>query len=407
MDKGTEELIAIMMPLLNEYQRRIFLSALVSISGWGCASDISDYTGVSMTTLTKGKSELAKLEREPTARPAAGSGGRIRAEGGGRKRSADKNPEIREELFRLLDGNVIGDPESPITWTTLSTRNLSEMLEEKGLKVSHALISRLLAEEGFSLQQNKKYVQTGNPGPDRDEQFRFIKSQTEMMIAAGDPVISVDAKKKELVGNYANKGAEYRRAGNPRLVNDHDFQGPGGKAVPYGVYDINADEGFVSVGISHDTAQFAVNSIRSWWEYMGKERYQDAKALMITADSGGSNGRRNRLWKTELQRLANDTGLEILVRHYPPGTSKWNKIEHRLFSFISMNWAGKPLTSLEVIVNLIGNTQTRSGLRVECRLDKNEYSKGIKVCDEDLKNITLIADDWRGDWNYRILPNNS
>lgn len=405
LDEGTEEHIAIMMPLLNEYQRRIFLASLASSLGWGSASEISDYTGVSMTTLKKGKDEIESLMKDPKARPKADDTARVRAEGGGRKKAEEKDPNVRRDLIELLDGNIIGDPESPLTWTTLSTRTLSEKLKAEGHDVSHAKVSRMLSEEGFSLQQNKKYVQTGDPGPDRDRQFRYIKEQTEAMIGKQCPVISVDAKKKELVGDYANKGREYRRIGHPRLVNDHDFQGPGGKAVPYGIYDIDADEGFVSVGISHDTARFAVNSIRGWWHEMGKERYPDADHLMITADSGGSNGRRNRLWKAELQRFANETGMTILVRHFPPGTSKWNKIEHRLFSFISMNWAGKPLTSLGLIVNLIGSTRTRSGLMVRCKIDDGNYAKGIRITDDEMKELNLIEEEWRGDWNYRIVPN--
>ena len=322
------------------------------------------------------------------------------------KKTEEKDPGVRDDLIKLLDGNIIGDPESPLTWTTLSTRALSDELKAMGHDISHAKVSRMLSEEGFSLQQNKKYVQTGDPGPDRYQQFKYIKEQAETMMSRRCPVISVDAKKKELVGNYANKGREYRKIGEPRLVNDHDFQGPEGKAVPYGIYDIDADEGYVSVGISHDTAQFAVNSIRSWWQLMGKERYPDADSLMITADSGGSNGRRNRLWKSELQKFADETGMVVLVRHFPPGTSKWNKIEHRLFSFISMNWAGKPLSSIGLIVNLIGNTTTKSGLKVRCQLDRCEYRKGIKITDEEMENLNLIEEEWRGDWNYRLVPKN-
>lgn len=404
LDDGMKDVIATMMPILNERQRRIFLSVLSEDLGWGSASDISEFTGISLQTLSRGRAEVANLPRSPKARPVADSEDRIRAEGGGRKSKVSKNPEIREAVLMLLDGNVVGDPESPITWTTKSTRNLSDALKEQGIDVSYRIVNDILKDEGFSLQQNKKYVQTGDPGPDRNLQFEFIKTECELMQSMGYPVISVDTKKKELVGNYKNGGAEYRPKGQPRHVNDHDFQGDLGKAVPYGIYDIGNDEGFVSVGTSADTAEFAANSIRSWWHRMGKERYPDARKLMITADGGGSNGSRNRLWKMELQRFADETGMEILVRHYPPGTSKWNRIEHRMFSFISMNWRGRPLETYEIIVNLIASTTNRSGLRIDCALDEREYEKGIKVTDEEFFDLNLFRDHWRGDWNYRLLP---
>lgn len=404
LEDGMKDVIATMMPLLDERQRRIFLSVLSENLGWGSASDISEFTGISLQTLTRGRSEADLLPRDPRARPKSDSDKRVRAEGGGRKSKTSENPEIKKAILSMLDGNIIGDPMSPLTWTTKSTRNLSEALKEQGMDVSYRIVNQVLKDEGFSLQQNKKYVQTGNPSPDRDEQFLYIKTECELMDSMNCPVISVDTKKKELIGNYKNGGQEYRIKGDPRLVNDHDFMGDQGRAVPYGILDIGANEAFVSVGISADTAEFAVNSIRTWWSTMGKERYPDARKIMITADGGGSNGSRNRLWKKELQNFADETGLEILVRHFPPGTSKWNKIEHRLFSFISMNWRGRPLETLEVIVNLIGSTTNRSGLKVECSLDKREYEKGIRVSDEEMSDINLFRDSWRGDWNYRIIP---
>lgn len=404
LDDGMKDIIGTMMPILDERQRRIFLSVIAENSGWGSYSDLAEFTGYSLQTLKRGREEVEKLPRDPKARSGSDIDRRMRAEGGGRKSKIEKDPSIRTEILSMLDGNTVGDPESPLTWTTKSTRSLSDALKANGFDVSHRIVAEVLKAEGFSLQQNKKYVQTGDPGPDRDEQFRFIQTECELMQSMNCPVISVDTKKKELVGNYKNGGSEYRPKGEPRLVNDHDFMGELGRAVPYGVYDINANEAYVSVGISADTAEFAVNSIRSWWNTMGTERYPEARKLMITADSGGSNGRRNRLWKTELQRFADESGLEILIRHFPPGTSKWNKIEHRLFSFISMNWRGRPLESYKVIVNLIGSTTNRTGLRVNCDMDRRSYEKGIRISDEEMDGLNIYKDRWHGDWNYRIVP---
>lgn len=398
------ELLGLMMPQLNERQRRILLAGLSEMMGRGGVKAVSELSGVSTVTISKGRSEIKGLERDPMAHPGSEEGARIRTPGAGRKPAHESQPGIDRAIESMLEGNTIGDPESPLTWTTLSTRDISQSLKAKGFDISHVTVSKRLAEMGYSLQQNKKYVESGDPGPDRDDQFRFIQSQSSLFMMFGCPVISVDAKKKELVGNYKNPGAEYRPAGEPRMVNDHDFVGELGKAVPYGIYDIGRDEGYVNVGIGPDTAEFAVNSIRSWWTSMGSEAYPDATMLMITADCGGSNGRRNRLWRSELQRFADETGLVIAVRHYPPGTSKWNKIEHRLFSFISMNWRGRPLLSYEVIVNLIGNTRTASGLEVRCDLDLNEYVKGIKVSDEEMDSLNIREDSWHGEWNYVVSP---
>ena len=404
LDDGMKDIIGTMMPILDERQRRIFLSVIAENSGWGSYSDLAEFTGYSLQTLKRGRDEVEKLPRDPKARMGSDADRRMRAEGGGRKSKVEKDPAIKTAILSMLDGNTLGSPQSPLTWTTKSTRSLSEALKANGFDISHRIVADVLKAEGFSLQQNKKYIQSGDPGPDRDEQFRYIQTECELMHSMDCPVISVDTKKKELVGNYRNGGSEYRPVGEPRLVNDHDFEGELGKAVPYGIFDIGANEAYVSVGMSADTAEFAVNSIRTWWSTMGKERYPDARKLMIAADGGGSNGSRNRLWKVELQRFANDSGLEIRVRHFPPGTSKWNKIEHRLFSFISMNWKGRPLESYEIIVNLIGSTTNRSGLKVNCGLDEKEYEKGIKVSKDEVEDLNLFRDHWHGEWNYSIFP---
>lgn len=402
--ESLEQFLGAIMPIMNESQRRRVLAAMSEMLGRGSIEELSKITGVSTVTISKGRSELKDVERDPKARPSSESNSRIRAPGAGRKPAHEKQEGLDEVILSMLDGNIIGNPESPITWTTLSTREISRRLKARGFDISHVTVSKRLDAMDFSLQQNKKFMESGNPGPDRDAQFRFISQQSSLFMLFGCPVISVDTKKKELVGNYKNAGTEYRPVEEPRLVNDHDFEGELGKAVPYGIYDIGRNEGYVNVGIGADTAEFAVNSIRSWWTTMGADAYPDAKMLMITADCGGSNGRRNRLWKTELQRFADDTGLTIFVRHFPPGTSKWNRIEHRLFSFISENWRGKPLESYEVIVNLIGSTTTETGLRVKCDLDSNEYIKSIKVDDEEFSRLNIILDEWHGEWNYCISP---
>jgi hypothetical protein len=313
-------------------------------------------------------------------------------------------PTFFRYTHRLLETSTVGDPENPLCWTTKSLRNLEVSLKEKGMSVSYVTIGNILEEMGFSLQQNRKYTESGNAGPDRDAQFKYINNKAKEFMNDKNPVISVDAKKKELIGNYRNTGKEYAPKGDPVKVNDHDFEGPGGKACPYGIYDLNFNEGFVNVGLSADTAEFAVNSIREWWRTMGSERYPEAKSLYITADGGGSNGRRNKLWKTSLQSFANETGLNIHVSHFPPGTSKWNKIEHRLFAFISKNWRGRPLETVEIIINLISATTTSTGLKVACKLDKNVYEKGKVVSDEELSGINITMDEWHGEWNYVIAP---
>ncbi len=315
-------------------------------------------------TINNGKTELESLPCDPKARATAESTPNVRAKGAGRKSTITKQPGIESALWGLLEGNTVGNPENPLCWTTKSLRNLAGELKKQGHSVSYVTVN-LLEGLGFSLQQGRKYVETGSPSPDRDAQFHFISDESKNFMAANQPVISVDTKKKELVGNFKNSGAEYPPKGQAVRVQDHDFCKT--KACPYGTYDVNANGGFVSAGVSADTGAFAVNSIRTWWEEMGRERYSTATRIMSTADGGGSNGRRNRLWKTSLQKFANETGLEV---HFSPGTSKWNKIEHRMFAYISKNWRGRPLEAYEVVVNLIANTTTTKGLTIRCQLDK-------------------------------------
>lgn len=404
LDEGMCDFIGFMMPVLNEKQRRIFLAKLSDGLGYGSARELSRLTGVSERTISNAKTEFKNIEKNPKARPYGDEQGRIRSPGGGRKNILETNPEIWIALDELLEGNTVGNPESILTWTTKSLRNLEDDLLTKGFSVSHATVGKILESKGFSLQQNKKYTESGDPGPDRDKQFVYISRTSQDAIDRGLPVISVDAKKKENLGDFKNNGSEYRPIGEPRLVSDHDFATDKGHAIPYGVYDIGRNQGFVNVGVSADTGQFAVESIGSWWHLMGRELYPDAKEVYITADCGGSNGSRLRLWKYELQNLANYTGLTFHVMHFPPGTSKYNKIEHRLFSFISMNWRGIPLEDLNIVVNLIGNTTNRSGLKVKCVYDTFEYEKGRIITDEEFNSINIERDEWRGDWNYTIRP---
>ena len=405
MEKALETMIGKMAPLLDERQRRIFLGLAAEVAGRGGVAEVVALTGAGKNTVYQGKREARDLPEDPRARPKAPSSGRVRAAGGGRKSAQECQPGLEGRLLELVDGSSVGNPENPLRWTTKSTRNLSDELAAEGLAASRTTVRNILRDNGFSLQQNRKYVESGNPGPDRDAQFSFINDLSAAMLAAGQPVISVDCKKKELVGNFKNGGAEWHPRGDAPKVNDHDFLSQAeGRAVPYGVYDIGRDEGYVSVGVSADTGEFAVNAIRTWWETMGRERYPEATRLMVTADGGGSNGSRNRLWKRSLQAFADESGLTVMVCHFPPGTSKWNRIEHRLFSFISRNWRGRPLVSYEVIVSLIAATTNRGGLAVECAMDGREYPKGVKVTDEELASLSLERDGWHGDWNYVISP---
>ena len=386
----------LLAPLLDERTRRLVAAAEAVTAGWGGGSAVARATGVSRRAIRVGIRELSE--------PQASMGRRVRREGAGRKKAVAKEPTLLGDLERLVEPVTRGDPESPLRWTCKSVRKLAEELHGMGHPTSPSLVAELLRDLGYRLQANRK-VREGGDHPDRDAQFRHINEQAEAFQASGNPVISVDTKKKELVGDFKNGGREWRPQGEPEEVRVHDFVIPAlGKVNPYGVYDVTRDAGWVNVGTDHDTATFAVESIRRWWTSMGQPAYPRARRLLITADGGGSNGSRVRLWKVELQKLADETGLAISVCHLPPGTSKWNKIEHRLFSFISQNWRGKPLVSHEVIVNLIAATKTKTGLTVRCELDRNAYPAGRKVSDDELAQIRLHPDEFHGDWNYTILP---
>jgi len=383
-------------PALDERARRLLLAAESQAFGPGGISAVSKTTGVSRRVIRQGLAELKQ--------PAAMVGGRIRREGGGRKKAVDLDPSLKVDLEQLLESTTRGDPEAPLRWTSKSVRNLMRELQSKGHTVSHQVVADLLHELGYSLQANRK-TKEGASHPDRDAQFEHLNGKVKWCLGRKEPVISVDTKKKELVGEFKNGGRELRPKGNPEKVKVHDFLDKElGRATPYGIYDIGRNMGWVNVGIDHDTAEFAVESIRRWWRSMGSQTYPQAKRLLVTADAGGSNGSRLRLWKLELQKLADETGLRIAICHFPPGTSKWNKIEHRLFSFISQNWRGKPLTSLQVIVSLIAATTTATGLKVHSELDTASYPSGIKVSDKEIAQINLRRDKFHGDWNYEIHP---
>jgi transposase len=386
----------VLRPLLDERARRLVVAAESQTAGRGGISAVSRATGVSRQVIRQGLAELKE--------PIAMSPSRIRREGGGRKKAADLDPSFKTDLEKLLESTTRGDPESPLRWTCKSVRNLTAELKRMNHVVSHQVVADLLHKLGYSLQANSK-TKEGTTHPDRNAQFEHLNGKVKWCLSRKEPVISVDTKKKELVGEFKNGGRELRPKGDPVKVRVHDFIDKElGRATPYGIYDIGRNSGWVSVGIDHDTAEFAVESIRRWWRYMGREAYPQATRLLITADSGGSNGSRLRLWKLELQKLADETRLRIAVCHFPPGTSKWNKIEHRLFSFISKNWRGKPLTSLQVIVSLIAATTTATGLKVHSELDTASYQPGIKVSDKDVSEINLRRDKFHGDWNYEIHP---
>jgi hypothetical protein len=390
---------------VDERMRRLVAAAESAAIGYGGVSLVARATGVSRRAITEGLKELSqqKVSGEPLR-----SQSRIRRKGAGRKRTVDKDPALREDLDRLVDPETRGDPESPLRWTCKSVRKLAEELRREGHAVSHQTVAELLHEMDYSLQANQKKLE-GSQHADRNQQFQHINRKAQRYLKQGEPVISVDTKKKELVGNFKNPGREWHPQGQPEQVRVHDFeirQPENGKVAPYGVYDLGRNAGWVSVGVDHDTAEFAVESIRRWWRWMGRRGYPKAQRLLITADSGGSNGARVRLWKWELQQLADETGLEISVCHFPPGTSKWNKIEHRLFSFISQNWRGKPLISHQVIIDLIAATTTTTGLTVKSKIDTNFYEKGLKVSDQQMAELQLRREKFHGDWNYKLLPRN-
>jgi transposase len=382
--------------LLDERARRLLAGSEALAIGRGGVAAVARATGLARTTVARGVADVQA--GETVAR------GRIRRAGAGRPPIEKRDPTLRADLEALIEPTSRGDPESPLRWTTRSVRNLAAELRRQGHAVSHQTISELLHHLGYSLQANRKTLE-GTEHPDRDAQFRHINEAVQLQLALGQPVISVDTKKKELVGPFRNGGRELRPKGDPERVLMHDFVIPElGRASPYGVYDVAANEAWVSVGTDHDTAAFAVESIRRWWTTMGAPLYPEATRLLVTADAGGSNGYRLRLWKQELQKLADETGLEIAVCHFPPGTSKWNKIEHRLFSAITQNWRGKPLVSHETVVNLIAATTTRTGLRVRSELDTSDYPAGLRVSDADMETLYLRRDDFHGEWNYSLLP---
>jgi transposase len=387
---------------MDERMRRLFAASEAKAIGHGGITLVWKATGVARGSIQQGLKELAE-------RPEAFEidSRRIRRAGAGRKTSVKEDAQLLSALESLVEPVTRGDPESPLRWTCKSLRQLESELGRQGYSVSHTSIGELLRNLGYSLQGNRKTLE-GTNHPDRNAQFEYIAARSEKALSDGQPVISVDTKKKELVGQFKNGGKELRPQGEPEEVNVYDFVNKElGRANPYGVYDLAKNEGWVSVGTDHDTASFAVSTIRRWWFAMGKPLYPDVKELIITADGGGSNGSRVRLWKLELQQLADELGIPIRVSHFPPGTSKWNKIEHRLFSHISMNWRGKPLITHEVIVNLIAATTTRKGLKVRAELDTNPYPKGIKVTDEEFNTILISRDEFHGEWNYSIMPSNS
>jgi len=383
-------------PVLDERSRRLLVAAESKAWGSGGISAISKTTGVSRQVIRQGLRELEESPPPPT--------GRIRRPGGGRKSAQEKDPSLMADLEKLVDPATRGDPESCLRWTSKSVRKLAEELARMGHEVSYPVVAEMLRDLGYSLQSNRK-TKEGSGHPDRNAQFEHINARVQEYIGLRQPVISVDTKKKELVGDFKNAGQNWNPRGKPDKVRVHDFVIPElGRAAPYGIYDLAQNTGWVSVGIDNDTATFSVATIRRWWHAMGKEKYPQAKRLMITADGGGSNGSRLRLWKLELQTLADETGLSVAVSHFPPGTSKWNKIEHRLFSFISKNWRGQPLTSFQVIVNLIAGTTTRKGLKVHAEIDDRLYPKGTKVADEAMDQINIRRENFHGEWNYEIVP---
>ena len=381
---------------LNERQRRLWAGAEALSHGPGGQAAVIRATGLAAMTVAGGMREVRDGEHLPS--------GRVRRAGAGRKALTESDPKLLGALQKLVAEEARGDPQSPLLWTAKSVRTLAAALRESGHPVSHETVAKYLRVLGFSLQANRK-TKEGASHPDRDAQFHHINTVVAHALASKQPAISVDTKKKELVGDFKNAGVQWRPKGEPVLVRTKDFKDKTlGKVNPYGIYDIRLDEGYVSVGIDADTAQFAVCSIANWWKHLGKEHYPQATTLTITADCGGSNGNRLRLWKTELQQFANQTGLEIQVCHFPPGTSKWNKIEHRLFSFIARNWRGQPLVSRQAIVSLIGATTSTAGLKVYAQLDDNAYERGVKVSDAELATVNLQLDEFHGEWNYLIQP---
>ena len=381
---------------LNESQRRWFAGVMSAEMGRGGITRMITATGLSRNTIKKGLQEVQSLKSLPVDQ--------LRISGGGRKKVISNETKIKKDIEKILNETTSGDPMSLMKWTSKSVRKMEEQLSSIGHNISYRTIHRVLQDMGYSLQSNRKSLSREN-NPNRDQQFKLINRKVNKFIKEGFPVISVDSKKKELVGKFKNRGKTWRKKGSPILVEDHDYLSRSfGKAVPYGAYDIGRNEGFVNVGISSETAEFAVNSIKGWWSQFGKKNYPNANKLLICADGGGGNGHSNRLWKLSLQRFANKVGIEIFVCHYPPGTSKWNKIEHRMFSYISLNWRGTPLESYETIIELIGSTKTETGLKIKAKLDKREYETGKEVSDEVFSEINIVKNKVLPQWNYSILP---
>jgi hypothetical protein len=382
----------------NELLRRVYAAAEAKIIGYGGISALNRITGIDREAISRGMKEIERKE-------VLDNNIKIRTKGGGRKSSEEIYPDIKDVLEKILNADTCGDPESALKWTKKSLHNLEDELKSKGYEISYKTVHKLLREMDYSMQGNVKMIEGNSQHPNRDEQFKYINKKVSEFQNKFQPVISIDAKKKELVGNYKNGGKEYRKKKTPHKVNVHDFVNKKlGAVKPYGIYDITNNEGWVNVGTNADTAKFAVESIRKWWNIMGKFSYPEAKELLITADGGGSNSSRGRLWKVELQNLSTELRLEISVCHFPPGTSKWNKIEHRMFSYISQNWRGRPLESHEVIINLIGSTRTKTGLNIKCEMDYNTYVKGIKISDKEMAELNIIRDEFCGIWNYKIKP---
>ena len=395
-----DELVLLINKHSNEQHKRIFFAAIALVYGWGGETRIKELTGVALSTLHRGKEEILNEETIED--------NRVRRPGGGRKALEDNNPEICRWIEEIVDGATYGDPSKVIHWvsTTLSLRKIAETITIKHkTPISHVKVNQLLAEMGYSKQQNQKQEQIGIKSKDRDKQFQYINDTANKYLDKGWPVISVDTKKKENIGNFKNEGREYRKKEDARRVLDHDFPlDELGKVSPYGGYVLNNNTGFINLGTDHDTAEFAVQSIYRWWKTLGHPTFPKARRIYITCDGGGSNGVRNKLWKAELQKFADSAGLEVMVSHYPPGTSKWNKIEHRMFCYISKSWQGQPLIDIKTVVSLISKTTTKTGLKIKCRVDNKKYKTGIKVSEEEYENINLNRCEILGDWNYIIKP---
>ena len=392
-ERALAEKLAAILPWLNEKQRRLLLAAEARAWGYGGVSRVARAAGVSRPTIQQGLRDLAHPDSHPD---------RVRQVGGGRKRLQDRDPTLVADLEALVDPDTRGDPMSPLRWTCKSTRQLATALNQAGHRVSARTVAALLHAARYSLQANAKVLE-GTQHPDRNAQFQYLNEQVKQFLAAGQPVVSMDAKKKELVGAFKNGGRDWQPQGWPERVLVHDFPDPHlGKAIPYGIYDVGRNAGWVTVGQDHDTASFAVATLRRWWQAVGVQAYPHADRLLICVDGGGSNGSRLRLWKVELQRFASETGLQVTVCHLPPGTSKWNKIEHRLFAHISMNWRGRPLVSYEVVLQLIGATTTRSGLRVQAELDSARYPTKVKVTNAEMARLQITPHPFHGDWNYTL-----